>query len=94
MCGVKLRVWLVAGIGRALHATLVKIDLATDAPPAFAEHAVRSKLRTGKEGGMDTAAVAGKGKLGQNIAERVVIEVNFIKRSCITGFDNPITIVK
>ena len=92
--GVKLRVWLVACVGRPLRAALVKINLAADAPPAFAEHSVGGKLRAGEQGSADAAAITGKGKLGQNIAEWVVVEIYFVKRSGVTVLDDPIAIVK
>ena len=38
--------------------------------------------------------IAGKGKLGQNIAEWVVVEIYFVKRSGSTVLDDPIAIVK
>ena len=92
--GVKLRVWLVACVDRALRAALIEIHLTADAPPAFAEHSIGGKLRAGKQGGADAAAIAGKGKLGQNIAEWVVVEIYFVKRSGVTVLDDPIAIVK
>ena len=92
--GVKLRVWLVAGIGRPLHAALVKINLAADAPPAFAEHSIGSKLRAGEQGGADAAAITGKGKLCQNMAEWVVVEIYLAERSGVTVLNDPIAIVK
>ena len=92
--GVKLRVWLVACVDRALRAALIEIHLTADAPPAFAEHSVGGKLRAGEQGSVDAAAIAGKGKLCQNIAEWVVIEIYFVKRSGVTVLDDPIAIVK
>ena len=92
--GVKLRVWLVACVDRALRAALIEIHLTADAPPAFAEHSVGGKLRAGEQGSADAAAIAGKGKLCQNIAEWVVIEIYFVKRSGVTVLDDPIAIVK
>ena len=98
LCGVKLRVWLVvwlvAGIGRALRAALIEIHLTADAPPAFAEHSVGGKLRAGEQGSADAAAIAGKCKLCQNIAEWVVIEIYLAERSGVTVLDDPIAIVK
>ena len=94
LCGVKLRVWFVAGIGRALRAALIEIHLTADAPPAFAEHSVGGKLRAGEQGSADSAAITGKGKLGQNIAEWVIEEIYFVERSGVTVLDDPIAIVK
>ena len=92
--GVKLRVWLVACVGRALRAALIEIHLTADAPPAFAEHSVGGKLRAGEQGSADAAAIAGKGKLCQNIAEWVVVEIYLAERSGVTVLDDPIAIVK
>ena len=94
LCGVKLRVWFVAGIGCALCAALIEIHLTADAPPAFAEHSVGGKLRAGEQGSADAAAIAGKGKLCQNIAEWVVVEIYLAERSGVTVLDDPIAIVK
>ena len=94
MYGVKLRVWFVAGIGRALRAALIEIHLTADASPAFAEHSVGGKLWAGEQGSADTAAIAGKGKLCQNIAEWVVVEIYLAERSGVTVLDDPIAIVK
>ena len=94
LCGVKLRVWFVVGIGRALRAALIEIHLTADAPPAFAEHSVGGKLRAGEQGSADSAAITGKGKLGQNIAEWVIEEIYFVERSGVTFLDDPIAIVK
>ena len=92
--GVKLRVWLVACVGRALCAALIEIHLTADAPPAFAEHSVGGKLRAGEQGSADAAAIAGKGKLCQNIAEWVVVEIYFVKISGVAVLNDPIAIVK
>ena len=94
LCGVKLRVWLVACVDRALRAALIEIHLTADAPPAFAEHSVGGKLRAGEQGSADAAAIAGKGKLCQNIAEWVVVEIYLAERSGVTVLDDPIAIVK
>lgn len=92
--GVKLRVWLVAGIGRALRAALIEIHLTADAPPAFTKHSIGGKLRAGEQGSADAAAIAGKGKLCQNIAEWVVVEIYFVKISGVAVLNDPIAIVK
>ena len=92
--GVKLRVWFVAGIGRALRAALIEIHLTADAPPAFAKHSVGGKLRAGEQGSADAAAITGKGKLCQNIAELVVVEIYLAERSGVTVLNDPIAIVK
>ena len=92
--GVKLRVWFIAGIGRALRAALIEIHLTADAPPAFTKHSIGGKLRAGEQGSADTAAITGKGKLGQNIAEWVVVEIYLVERSGITVLDDPLAIVK
>ena len=92
--GIKLRVWFVAGIGRALRAALIEIHLTADAPPAFAEHSVGGKLRAGEQGSADAAAITGKSKLCQNIAEWVVVEIYLAERSGVTVLNDPIAIVK
>ena len=94
MCGVKLRVWFVAGIGRALCAALIEIHLTADAPPAFSKHSVGGKLRAGEQESADTAAITGKGKLGQNIAEWVVVEIYLVERSGVTVLNDPLAVVK
>ena len=68
--------------------------LTADAPPAFAKHSVGGKLRAGEQGSADAAAIAGKGKLCQNIAEWVVVEIYLAERSGVTVLDDPIAIVK
>ena len=49
-------------------------------------------VRLSKEA--DAAAIAGKGKLCQNIAEWVVVEIYLAERSGVTVLDDPIAIVK
>ena len=72
----------------------IEIHLTADAPPAFAKHSVGGKLRAGEQGSADTAAITGKGKLGQNIAEWVVVEIYLVERSGVTVLDDPIAVVK
>ena len=94
MRGVKLRVWLKACVGRAFSAALIEIDLAADPPPALTKHPICGELRTGKKGGAQAAAVAGEGQFSQHIAERIIVEVDFLKNIAVILLHDPITVVK
>ena len=94
LCGVKLEYGSLPVLAAPSVPALIEIHLTAHAPPAFAEHSIGSKLRAGEQGSADAAAIAGKGKLGQNIAEWVVVEIYLAERSGVTVLDDPIAIVK
>ena len=92
--GVKLRVWFVAGIGRALRAALIEINaIPLDKAPCFAKHTLCRQL-WGCGKGFTALADAGVGYKGEHAEKTVFIEAVFLKCPREAQRHDPIAVIE
>lgn len=79
LSSVKLRIGFKAGVGSTRSSALIELNRILDATPALGKHTGGGELRTGMKRSTTAASKAGKGDIGKDGVELVVVEIVLVE---------------